>query len=105
MNKVTTTETVVVLRDKKVDGHINIDLDVEKLGIHDNKATYDEIKAYVSEKCGYKVSSLYIAQVKEKAGIQKRENYNIGEGKGVVPHCPPEKEEAIKDALRHFGMI
>ena len=98
-------ETVVVLRDKKVDGHISIDLDVEKLEIQDKKATYDEIKAYVSEKYGYKISSLYIAQVKERAGIQKRENYNIGEGKGVVPHCPPEKEEAIKDALRHFGMI
>ena len=98
-------ETVGLLRGVKTNSHINVDLDVEKLGIHDNKATYDEIKAYVSEKYGYKVSSLYIAQVKERAGIQKRENYNIGEGKGVVPHCPPEKEEAIKDALRHFGMI
>ncbi len=98
-------ETVVVLRDKIVDGHINIDLDVEKLGIQDKRATYDEIKAYVSEKYGYKIPSLYIAQVKEKVGLAKRENYNIGEGKGVVPHCPPEKEEAIKDALRHFGMI
>ena len=98
-------ETVVVLRDKKVDGHISIDLDVEKLEIRDNKATYDDIKAYVSNKYGFKVSSLYIAQVKERAGIQKRENYNIGEGKGVAPHCPPEKEEAIKDALRHFGLI
>ena len=98
-------ETVVVLRDKKVDGHIGIYLDVEKLGIQDKKATYDEIKAYVSEKYGYKIPSLYIAQVKEKVGLAKRENYNIGEGKGVVPHCPPEKEEAIKNALRHFGMI
>lgn len=98
-------ETVVVLRDKKVDGHIGIDLDVEKLGIQDKKATYDEIKAYVSEKYGYKIPSLYIAQVKEKAGLQKRENYNIGEGKGIVPNCPSEKEEAIKDALRHFGLI
>ena len=98
-------ETVVLLRGVKTDSHINIDLDVEKLGIHDNKATYDEIKAYVSEKYGYKVSSLYIAQVKAKLGIKERENYNIGERKGVVPHCPPEKEEAIKDALRHFGMI
>ena len=101
----TTVETVVVLRDKKVDGHIGIDLDVEKLEIRDNKATYDDIKVYVSNKYGFKVSSLYIAQVKERAGIQKRENYNIGEGKGIVPHCPPEKEEAIKDALRHFGLI
>ena len=78
---------------------------MEKLGIQDKKATYDEIKAYVSEKYGYKIPSLYIAQVKEKVGLAKRENYNTGEGKGVVPHCPPEKEEAINDALRHFGMI
>jgi len=98
-------ETVVLLRGVKTDEHINVDLDVEKLEIRDNKATYDEIKAYVSEKYGYKIPSLYIAQVKERAGIQKRENYNIGEGKGVIPHCPPEKEEAIKDALSHFYLI
>ena len=98
-------ETVVLLRGVKSDSHISVDLDVAKLGIHDNKATYDEIKAYVSEKYGYKISSLYIAQVKEKVGLSKRENYRIGEGKGVVHHCPPEKEEAIKDALRHFGMM
>ena len=98
-------ETVVVLRDKKVDGHISIDLDVEKLGIQDKKATYDEIKAYVSEKYGYKIPSLYIAQVKSKLGIKERKNYNTGNGKAKVPNCPHEKEEAIKDALRHFGLI
>ena len=27
-------ETVVLLRDKKVDGHIGIDLDVEKIGLN-----------------------------------------------------------------------
>ncbi len=75
-------ETVVLLRGVKTDSHISVDLDVEKLGIQDKKATYDEIKAYVREKYGYKIPSLYIAQVKERAGIQKRENYNIGEGKG-----------------------
>lgn len=80
-------------------------MDVEKLGIKDKKATYDEIKAYVSEKYGYKIPSLYIAQVKEKIVLQKRKNYNIGERKGVVPHCPQEKEEAIMDALRHFGKV
>lgn len=98
-------ETVVLLRDKKVDGHISIDLDVEKLGIQDKKATYDEIKAYVSEKYGYKISSLYIAQVKAKLGIKERNNYNVGAYKTAVPNCPPEKEEAIMDAFKHFGMI
>ena len=98
-------ETVVVLRDKKVDGHISIDLDVKKLGIQSNKTTYDDIKAYIIDKYGFKIPSIYIAQVKKKLGIKERENYNIGEGKAKVPHCPPEKEEAIKDAFRHFGLI
>ena len=69
------------------------------------KTTYDDIKDYVLKKYGYKITSIYIAQVKGKLGIKERKNYNIGEGKGIVPHCPPEKEEAIKDALRHFCVI
>ena len=68
-------------------------------------ATYPEIKAYVLEKFGLKVSSLYIAQIKEKCGLDKRENFNIGEGKSRPLICPPEKEQAIMDAFRHFGMI
>ena len=103
--KETTEETVVILRGVKTDSHINVDLDVEKLGLKSKEATYSEIKSYVKEKYGFEVSSLYIAQVKKKLGIKERENYNIGEGKGVVPHCPPKKEEAIKNALRHFSMI
>lgn len=35
----------------------------------ENKATYEEIKDYVLKQSGLKVSSLYIAQVKEKCGI------------------------------------
>lgn len=60
---------------------------------------------YVSEKHGLKVSSLYIAQIKEKHGLKERENYNIGNGKSKELVCPPEKEQAILDAFKHFGMI
>ena len=98
-------ETVVLLQDKKVDGHIGINLDTDKLEIPNRGATYDEIKAYVLGKYGFKVSSLYIAQTKKKAGIHERENYNVGFGKGVVPNCPKERENAIMDAFRHFNMI
>ena len=35
-----------------------------------------QIKAYVLEYSGLKVSSLYIAQVKHKCGIIERRNYN-----------------------------
>ncbi len=69
-------------------------------------ATYEQIKAYVLEKHGLKVSSLYIAQVKQKCGIIERENYNNPKFEDAKqPQCPPDKEKAIKDALTHFGMI
>ena len=100
-----TRETVVLLSREKVDGHINIDLDVEKLESKSGTATYAEIKAYIEEKYGYKVSSLYIGQIKDKAGIKERKNYNTGSGKSKVPSCPPEKEEAIMDAFQHFSLI
>ena len=68
--------------------------------------TYKQIQEYVLEHTGLKVSALYIAQVKAKHGIIERENYNKPKTEGNrVPKCPPEKEKAIEDALRHFGML
>lgn len=98
-------ETVVLLSDKKVDGHITIDLDVEKLESKGGTATYTEIKDYIKDKYGLNVSNLYIAQIKDKVGLEKRKNYNPGSGDGKVLVCPPEKEEAIMDAFRYFGLI
>ena len=97
-------ETVVLLSDK-IDGHIDIKLDVEDLGLKAKGATYPEIKAYVKDKYELNVSSLYIAQVKAKLGIKERKNYNVGADKTAVSNCPPEKEEAIMEAFKHFGMI
>lgn len=58
------------------------------------------------EHSGLKVSSLYIAQMKQKHGIIERECYNAPQTEGGrVPQCPEEKVTAIEDALRHFGMI
>ena len=72
----------------------------------ESKATYEEIKDYVLEHTGLKVSSLYIAQVKEKCGIIERANYNLPKSENSrQPKCPPEKEKAIRDALEHFRMI
>ena len=102
----THVETVVLLSRKDVYERIKFDVNVEDLhGRASATATYPEIKAYVLEKFGLKVSSLYIAQIKEKCGLDKRENFNIGEGKSRPLICPPEKEQAIMDAFRHFGMI
>ena len=100
-------ETVVLLGDKRVDGHIKIDVDVEKLDNTGGRATYAEIKDYVKEKYGLSISSLYIAQIKDKVGLDKRLNYNHGTGKtdGRTLVCHPEKEEAIMDAFRHFNLM
>lgn len=69
-------------------------------------ATYEQIKAYALEHSGMKVSSLYIAQVKQKCGIIERENYNKPKSEDAKqPQCPPEKEKVIMEALKFFGMI
>ena len=88
--------------------HIEINLDMDELDLADaeKKATYQEIKDYVLEHSSLKVSSLYIAQVKQKCGIIERENYNKPKSEDTKqPQCPPEKEKAIVEALKHFGMI
>ena len=69
-------------------------------------ATYPEIKARVLEQTGLKVSSLYISQVKQKCGLEVRENHHKAKSENTKqPHCPPEKEAAIRDALKYFKMI
>ena len=86
---------------------INIDVDVEDMA-QDKRglATYGQIKGYVLEHSGLNVSSLYIAQVKQKHGIIEHENYNKPKSEDArQPQCPPDKESAITKALKHFGMI
>ena len=88
--------------------HIEIEVTMDELDLTaaEKKATYQEIKDYVLEHTGLKVSSLYIAQVKQKYGIIERENYNKPKSKDAKqPQCPPEKEMAIMEALKHFGMV
>ena len=101
-------ETVCLLSKLHAKQHIEIDLSMDELNLTaaESKATYDEIKAYVLEKYGLKVSSLYISQVKRKCGLDVGQNYNLPKKEDAkVPHCPPDKEKAIKEALKHFGMI
>ena len=101
-------ETVCLLSKLQSKEHIEIEVKMDELDLTaaESKATYEEIKAYVLEHTGLKVSYLYIAQVKQKYGIIERENYNKPKSENArQPQCPPEKEKAITEALRHFGMI
>jgi len=101
-------EAVLLLTKLNVDRHIEVDVSMDELDLTaaESKATYDEIKAYVLEKYGLKVSSLYISQVKRKCGLDVGQNYNLPKKEDAkVPQCPPEKEAAIIEALKHFQMI
>ncbi len=101
-------ETVVQLVRKTPDAYIDITVDMDELDLtaSEAKATYQAIKDYIFEKYGVKVSSLYIAQVKEKHGIIERENYNKAKNEdGKKLKCPVEKERLIEEALREFKMI
>lgn len=101
-------ETVVLLSQLNTKQHIEVELNLDELDLTsaESKATYDEIKAYVLEKHGLKASSLYISQVKRKCGLDVGQNYNLSKKEDAkVPQCPPEKEAAIMDALKHFQMI
>ena len=101
-------ETVCLLSKLHADQHIEVELQMDELDwtAAESKATYEEIKDYVLEHTGLKVSSLYIAQVKEKCGIIERANYNLPKSENSTqPKCPLEKEMAIREALEHFRMI
>ncbi len=101
-------EAVVLLSKLNAKQHIEVELNLDELDLTaaESKATYDEIKAYVLEKYGLKVSSLYISQVKRKCGLEVGQNYNLSKKEDAkVPQCPPEKEAAIMEALKHFQMI
>ena len=101
-------ETVCLLSKLQSKEHIEIEVKMDELDLTsaESKATYEEIREYVLEHTGLKVSHLYIAQVKQKYGIIERENYNKPKSENAKqPQCPPEKEKAITEALRHFGMI
>ena len=100
-------ETVVLLSKLNTKQHIEVELNLDELDLTsaESKATYDEIKAYVLEKHGLKVSSLYISQVKRKCGLDVGQNYNLSKKEDAkVPQCPPEKEAAIMEALKYFRM-
>ena len=101
-------ETVVLLSKLNTKQHIEVELNLDELDLTaaESKATYDEIKAYVLEKHGLKVSSLYISQVKRKCGLDVGQNYNLSKKEDAkVPQCPPDKEAAIMEALKHFHMV
>ena len=102
-------ETVVLLSKGKVDSKkIRVEFSLEDMDMSEfqDGATYTQIKDYVLEHSGLKVSNLYISQIKRKCGIEVGKNYNLPKSEDSrQPMCPPEKEKAIREAFKYFGMI
>ena len=102
-------ETVVLLSKGEVDSKkIRVEFSLENMDMSEfqDGATYTQIKDYVLEHSGLKVSNLYISQIKRKCGIGVGKNYNLPKSEDSrQPQCPPEKEKAIREAFKYLGMI
>ena len=102
-------ETVVLLSKGEVDSKkIRVEFSLENMDMSEfqDGATYPQIKEYVLEHSGLKVSSLYISQIKRKCGLEVGKNYNQPKSEDSrQPQCPPEKEKAIREAFKYYGMI
>ena len=102
-------ETVVLLSKGEVDSKkIRVEFSLEDMDMSEfqDGATYPQIKEYVLEHTGLKVSNLYISQIKRKCGIEVGKNYNLPKSEdSKQPQCPPEKEKAIREAFKYYGMI
>ena len=107
LDRTTLLETVVLLgREFSKDVvYAYLDYEPRKSVQFKGDATYSEINDWILDQYGLKVSSLYVAQIKDKCGIKGYEAYSHGKGEHHVPNCPPEKEEAIRAAFKHFNMI
>lgn len=103
------TECVIALSKGEIDSKkVRVEFSLEGMDTSglQKGATYPEIKARVLEQTGLKVSSLYISQVKQKCGLEVRENHHKAKSENTKqPQCPPKKEAAIRDALKYFKMI
>ena len=102
-------ETVVLLSKGEVDSKkIRVEFSLEDMDMSEfqDGATYTQIKDYVLEHSGLNVSNLYISQIKRKCGIGVGKNYNLPKSEDSrQPQCPPEKEKAIREAFKYFGII
>ena len=101
----TTVETVALLSRETNPLTVEVKMEVETGEVKEHP-TYKRIQEYVQDKYGFKVHTAYIAEVKRMVGLDMHKAPNAVEQRKHEYHpCPPEKVEAIKDALRHFGLI
>ncbi len=99
-------ETVVLLSKGEVDSKkIRVEFSLEDMDMSEfqDGATYTQIKDYVLEHSGLKVSNLYISQIKRKCGIEVGKNYNLPKSEDSrQPHVPAGKRESDPRSIQIF---
>ena len=99
-------ETVTLLSQRESKDEATVSFENKKATKAETKPAYDQIKDYVMEKYGVKVSSLDVANAKNEFGLKERENYNLPKSENSRrPNLTPKKKEMIKEAFQHFNMI
>lgn len=99
-------ETVVLLSNERNQHYnVSVKVDVDARYQKAKKVTYKQIQDYVREKFDYFAHSSYIAEVKRECGLEVHEAYNAVENSVRVSHCPDERKEQIREALKYFGVI
>ena len=99
-------ETVTLLSQRESKEETTVSFEKKKATKAETKPAYDQIKDYVMEKYGVKVSSLDVANAKNEVGLKERENYNLPKSENSRrPNLTPKKKEMIKEAFQHFNMI
>ena len=68
--------------------------------------SYADIRQWVKQEYGINVSNLAVSQTKDVLGIAKTPyKGRPASGKYQTPNLKPEKQKAITEALKHFGML
>lgn len=98
------TVALLSLKNNQPKLEVTMEVDSESNYTPEEKVTYEKIREYILEKHGLKVSTLCIAQIKDKCGLQKQLKFE-STGENKVPQCTPKREEVIMDAFRHLGII
>ena len=108
LESLATLESVVTLSKGEVGKeNIYVDFSLEDFDMSSylEDPTYPQIREYVLEHTGLKVSSLYIAQIKKRCGLNVGECYNKPKSDNSRTYICPLEKKAIMDAFRYFGMI
>ena len=100
------TETVVLLSKREIDSKkVRVEFSLEDMDMSEfqDGATYPQIKEYVLEHTGLKVSNLYISQVKRKCGLKVGKTTTCQSPR--IPDNPSVRRKKRKQSEKHSNIL